>query len=115
MNYFGNASFEFEIERYRNIATNELVIDNDISESKDLEFQYKIIVLNVEGKSYFQSGRKSGAPENCYPDEGDTEITFVLDFDGQDWSDRLTDTETDAILEKIQEEVCNQEPEYDEC
>lgn len=91
MKYSGKTSFEFEIER-----------DDDT------------ILLQVEGSSYFAPGKRFGRPEDCYPDEGDTEITSVTGPDQQDWEAQLTPEEREKILTMIAEQVQDQEPDYNE-
>lgn len=126
MGYSGNASFIFEVERYLNKQTNQLMTpDQAEAEAKDhlfgdtwfdMNYEYQCIPLEVEGSSYYQEGRLSGLPENCYPDEGDTEITSVLGPNKEDWTSKLTKSENDSILEMIQEEVVDGagEPDYDD-
>lgn len=101
--YSGDTSFDFEIERYRDNQTDQLLVEplND----DEVRFTYNVITLQVEGRSYYQPGRSYGPPENCYPDEGDTEITSVIGPDGNDWTDKLTEREKDSIIEMIQENV----------
>ncbi len=113
--YSGTASFEFEIERYKDKESGELVTHDKVPVSDDdFEFEYQTITLQVEGSSYFTPGKYHGLPENCYPDEGDTEIESVIGPDGKDWESRLTNEEREAILNMIAEEAQNQEPDYDE-
>lgn len=101
--YSGETSFDFEIERYRDNQTDQFLVEplND----DEVRFTYTLINLQVEGRSYFQPGRYHGPPENCYPDEGDTEITSVIGPDGNDWESKLTEKEKDSIIEMIQENV----------
>lgn len=113
MNYSGRTSFDFEIERYKNIFTGELVLPDNVSED-DFNFEYQTITLRVEGRSYFQSGKYSGPPENCYPDEGDTECEAVIGPDDKDWDHLLTASERCTILEMIQDNCMNDPEEYDD-
>ena len=114
--YSGTASFEFEVERYKSVSTGELVTaDNYPDDAEESDYEYQLIKLNVEGSSYFTPGRTHGLPENCYPDEGDTEITSVIGPDGKDWSANLSDSENDSILEMIQEQAHEGgEPDFDD-
>jgi hypothetical protein len=117
--YSGTASFEFEVERYKSIATGELVTADDYpNDAEESDYEYQLIKLNVEGSSYFAPGRMYGLPENCYPDEGETEITSVIGPDGKDWSDKLSNSENDLFLEMIAEQAnegCEpDEPDYDD-
>jgi len=114
--YSGTASFGYEVERYKSVATGELVTaDNYPDDAEESNYEYQLIKLTVEGSSYFTPGRMHGHPDNCYPDEGDTEITSVLGPDGKDWSANLSDSENDSILEMIQEKSNEGgEPDYDD-
>jgi hypothetical protein len=103
--YSGETSFEFEIERYKSRESGKFFASEAVPTDDDFEYEYQLIMLQVEGRSYFESGRYSGPAENCYPDEGETEITLVKGPDGKDWEDQLTESEKDSIIEKIQEEV----------
>ncbi len=40
-------------------------------------------------------------------------INSAIDSDGQDWSDKLTESEKDSVLELIVEYVCDQGDEYE--
>ncbi len=113
--YSGSASFTFEVERYKNRDTGELVVADLVPESADeLEYEYQLIKLKVEGTSYFQSGRYYGPPENCYPDEGDTEITSVIGPNKENWSQKLSSEEEDKIIDMITEQAQEGEPDFDE-
>ena len=103
--YSGETSFEFEIERYKDRESGKLLPANQVPNDDDFEYEYQLIMLKIEGRSYFESGRSWGLPENCYPDEGETEITLVKGPDGKDWEDELTREEKDIITEMIQERV----------
>jgi hypothetical protein len=114
MSYSGTASFEFEIERYLDRESGNLVTFDKVPVDDDgFEFEYKLFTLHVDGTSYSMDGRSYGPPEDCYPDEGDTEIECVMGPDGKDWEDKLTDEEKRSIISLIEEklEIC--EPDYD--
>lgn len=117
--YSGNASFDFEIERYKDKESGELLLLDLVPDQEDdFEYEYQVLTLKVEGRAYYSPGRTSGPPEDCYPDEGDTEIEKVTGPDGQDWQDQLTDREVDMILGQIQEAVSSYdggyyEPDYE--
>lgn len=101
--YSGETSFDFEIERYKHKKTGSLTAY--LLTEDDPNYEYEVITLKVEGRSYFQPGRTSGLPENCYPDEGETEIKHVLGPDGKDWESQLTHSEHDCLIEMIAEQV----------
>ena len=121
--YSGETSFEWEIERYKDRESGRLLTANQVTNDDDFEYEYQVITLHIEGRSYFESGRSWGLPENCYPDEGETEITLVKGPDGKDWEDQLTREEKESITEMIQERVAEggegpdpddyYEPDYD--
>ncbi len=126
MGYSGTADFDFEIERYREKATGKLFTLDKIEEELsamgfdnddiDLCYEYQVITLAVEGRSYFQEGRFYGPPENCYPDEGETEIVGVIGPDGKDWQSVLTSSEVDSITDMIADYAADscEEPDYDD-
>lgn len=123
MGYSGNASFVFEVERYLNKQTNQLMfLDQAEAEAKnhpfgdtwfDMNYEYQCIPLDIEGRSYFQEGRTSGLPENCYPDEGETEITSVIGPTNEDWESKLSQSETNSIMEMIQDQVTDGAGDYE--
>jgi len=119
MNYSGSTSFEFEIERYKDRESGELLPHSKVPVDDDgFEFDYQTITLHVEGRSYFTAGRFYGPPENCYPDEGETEIESVTGPDNKSWEDQLTDEERESIISQIEERIQDQdgdyEPDYDD-
>lgn len=98
--YSGEASFDFEIERYKDNVTGKYIA-YVLGEVDEKRYEYTTITLKVEGRAYFQPGRISGLPENCYPDEGEVEIKHAVGPDGNDWQDQLTHAEHDALIEMI--------------
>jgi hypothetical protein len=112
MKYSGSVSFEFYIERFKNKVTGEVV--TDILPKDDYLFDNEEITLQVDGSSFFSSGRSFGRPEDCCPDEGDTEITSVTGPDQLDWEDKLTISERERVLQMISDQVQDQEPDYNE-
>lgn len=102
--YSGTADIEFVVERYRHPISLNIMSEEDGDDETD-SYEHIEVTLNVEGSSYFTPGRYSGPPENCYPDEGETEITSVVDDKGNDWMNLLTDSEKERIKELIIEAV----------
>lgn len=120
--YSGTTSFEFEVERYKHKQTGEYrsikEVDKELADNPmlgddwlDLTYDYECITLQVEGRAYFTPGKFYGLPENCYPDEGDVEMTSCIGPDGKDWENQLVDSEYDNIISMIDEQV--QEGDYD--
>lgn len=103
--YSGTATIDFDIERYRNIMTGNLVHPDKVNDLNEFLYEYVTHTLTIEGRSYYQPGRLYGPPEDCYPDEGETEIMSVIGPDGKNWEDQLSDGEKELILELIQENV----------
>jgi len=110
--YSGNASFEFEVERYKNKITSELTAE-DMSDNEEM-FDYITVKLQVEGSSYFSPGRTYGEPGDCYPDEGETEISSVMGPNKEDWEEKLSDKEHDQIIEMIEEKCMDDGPDPDD-
>lgn len=103
--YSGTTSFHFEVERYRDKDSGQLITSDQFMEDNGLEYEYLLINLMIEGQSYYSPGRTYGPPEDCYPPESDTEIISVVDEDGKDWEDNLTDSEREFILQEIEDRV----------
>jgi hypothetical protein len=101
--YSGTTEFDFEIERYKDKQTGNYIAY--LLEEDEERYEYTTLTLKVEGRSYFQPGKLYGPPENCYPDEGEVEITAVIGPDGKDWEGQLTHSEHDYIEEMIDEKV----------
>jgi len=101
--YSGNASFKYEIERYKDKENNLLLKEEELPDCDDqeFEFEYTLVMLTVTGNSYFRPGKYDGPWENSYPDEGETEIEEVVDKNGKDWFPLLSRREEEEIKEKI--------------
>lgn len=103
----GSGSFEFNIERYLHLPTRKYFepsseeVPSDIEESK--EWEYKEIPLTVTGFGYFTPGYVTGAPEDCYPDEGELEIESIKDENENDWMNLLTKDEMKDAEERLTE------------
>lgn len=104
--YSGTTEFEYELERVRESAAHEW---RPMTDDDPDTVEYECFMVTVEGRSYYTPGRSFGPPENCYPDEGDTEILSVTGPDGKDWEDKLTSAERERILETITEKVSEDE------
>lgn len=112
--YKGSATVQLHVQRIKDLDTDQyrMVQDDDDDERvEELE-------LEVIGTSYFTPGRLSGPPEDCYPDEGETEIlTVTLNskaFLGDLSKDETQEAES-LISEAVQEDDGPaSEPDYDE-
>lgn len=67
--------------------------------------------LDISAKGYYDPGRLSGPPEDCYPPEGELEITSI-ELDGKKWDGRLTDEEHDKVVEKLWDSQESDEEDY---
>jgi hypothetical protein len=110
--YSGEVDIEFVIERYKNPVTFKLMVEDESDENT--LYEQVEITLKVEGSSYFTPGKFSGPPENCDPDEGETEVISIVDSSGKDWYDLVTASEMESIKEAIDDAVQNIEPDIDE-
>lgn len=104
--YSGSTSFTYEIERYKDKESGEFLLEKDLPPEDDdgFEFEYTLIILTINGSSYFKPGSPYCLPENSYPDEEDTVIESITDDNGNDWEYKITETERSYILEIIQEQ-----------
>lgn len=108
--YSGSTSFDFELERLKSKLTGELFkYDSSIEDNDD--YEHHVVMLRITGNSYYVPAYRSGLPEDSYPAEGDTEITSINGPDGKDWSDQLSNSENNDILEMI-EAKCADEDHY---
>lgn len=115
MSYSGNTTFDFDIERYKDRDSGNLVVPQPSNGwGDDFEHEYTTITLVVEGHSSFTAGKYFGPPENSYPDEGEISILSVIGPDGKDWEDKLTAEERESILNIIDENVMNDGPDPDD-
>lgn len=120
-----SVTFDFDVERVYNKQLGEMQFTNTIISEFDENLEYITVSLTVTGSAWHEPGFYSGAPEDCYPDEGDTEIISVIDSDGLNWDHLLTDDEVDRINSLIFEKCqsgkgCSYEPDdegyyYDDC
>jgi len=103
MGYNGKAKIDFVINRVKDLQTDQYRLFQD---SDDPEREEEL-ELEIEGRSYYAEGRSYGLPENCYPDEGETEILTVM-WKGKKFPWELTNEETeqaeDAICNAVQED-----------
>lgn len=96
MGYKGTATIDFHINRIKDLQTDEYRLlrdDDDPEREEELE-------LEIQGRSYYQEGRYYGPPENCYPDEGETEILSIT-WNGKKFPWDLTDKEIEKAEEQI--------------
>jgi hypothetical protein len=96
MGYKGNATIDFHINRVKDLNTDAY---RPITDADDPDREEEL-ELEIEGRSYFQEGRMYGPPENCYPDEGETEILSIT-WKGKPFPWELTEKETEEAEEMI--------------
>ena len=103
----GKVNIDYDIERYKNKETGELILEKDLPDDCNEDFKYELVTipLFIRGSSSFTPGKFYGPPENSYPDEGDTEISSIEDYNGNDWESHLTNYELNDIINKITEEA----------
>jgi len=98
---FGTVTFNFEVERYRDRDSGQLMPLDKFIEDSGMTYDYLTLNLLVEGRSYSFQERSYGPPEDCFPSENETEILSVLDEHGKDFQDQLTPEERDFLLSEI--------------
>lgn len=104
MKYSGSATVTLYVMRIKEENGNyRLVQPNDDQElEEELELQ-------VSGHSSFTPGKLSGPFDQCYPNDGQTTISEIT-LDGKPWLGKLTEAEELKAEEKIDERVCEDEP-----
>ena len=95
--------FEFEINRYLHPATKNLLTKEEAqSQGLDIKFlDCEGFTLYVEGNGRYTPACLHRLPEDCYPEELDSEITSIQDIDGNDWMEKVSDSELNEIGAKL--------------
>jgi hypothetical protein len=89
------------------MTTITYIIDRD---DEDIEIQITARVLPGT------PARTNCLPEDCYPSEAGSVDILRIEADGEPWEGTLTEEETDAVLEYLNEhEDYLDEPDFDEC
>ena len=101
--YSGKIDFQFDIERWSHPSITDLFTSNQMKDNNlhENECEIHVIPLYVTGWVSFTEGFTSGLPENCYPDESDSDIDSITDDDGNDWFNKLSQSELNDIWKKI--------------
>lgn len=101
--YSGNYDFQFDVERWSHPSTPKLLTADDLKLQKLDENECSVIVipLQINGWVSFTEGYTSGLPENCYPDESESDIESVTDENGEDWINKITPNEMDQLWKKL--------------
>ena len=112
-----HVEFEYTAERWTHPSI-EGMITLDELQAKNLQddkADVKVINLYVEGWSSYTSGYTSGLPEDCYPDEYDSEIEKIVDDDGNDWYPLLSAKELSEINSMFDDKIERSSSYDDEC
>jgi len=108
----GEASFCFDISRFRNIETGILHTFEDVSDINSIElenkFEYIELELEGSGSSSYYPGCSSSTMEHSYPEVCETNILSCKDLQGNCWLDKLSDHEKEMIEEVIFDKVIDQ-------
>lgn len=98
MSYSGTATINFIIERYLDV-NGTYVTSSDDENAEPIELE-----LEISGSSYYVPAVTNRLPEDCYPAEGESEITAIY-LNGKPFLSGLTEDEERAVIEQIQEAV----------
>lgn len=105
--YSGSATFNFTVERIQDKISGEYYLEEELEDVSSSEFESKFeftsVELEVTGNSWYVPGEYSRLPEDCYPDEGDTEVESVIGPDDTDWYDQLTSKEIQEMYSELEE------------
>lgn len=111
--YSGRTSFSFKVDRYQDLNGN-LLTEKEAEGNHNVK--HMIIDLSVTGNAYYKPAKLNGLPEDCYPEEGESEIEEVVDSDGNDWYYKLTLQERDEIERQLDDYARDEddyEPDYE--
>lgn len=103
--YCGQIDFQFDIERWSHPSISDLFTSSQLKDYnlQENECEVHIIPLYVAGWISFTEGVTSRLPEDCYPDESDSEIECITDDNGDNWLDKISKSELDDIWKKIED------------
>jgi hypothetical protein len=108
--YSSESSFQFDIERWKDLKTQQL--HSSVPPEMECQYEWQAISLTVKGRYSWQPGRHYH-PEHSFPEEMDVDLDAVIGPDGKDWEGVLTTSERDQILRMIEDEVTEQMDDYD--
>lgn len=99
--------FGYITERYTHPSIEGMITLDEVKAKnlQDDQADVKVINLYVEGWSSYTPGYTSGLPEDCYPDESDSEIKKIVDDDGNDWFPLLSAKELIEINSMFDEKI----------
>jgi len=104
----GNSIIKFEIKRFLNKENNELIADlkniNDIN-LKINNLEEINILLEAYGSAYCVPSHKLTNSEKHYDAEEDSEISYIVDPNGDDWYELVTESEKKDIMFRIIESI----------
>lgn len=100
--YSGSSTFTFTVERLYDQETGEYYLEENAPDYPEDRLEWTEISLEVSGNSWYSPGEYSRLPEDCYPDEGDTEVESITGPDNQDWSNLLTSKELENVYSELE-------------
>ena len=100
--------FTFDVERWAKSENGPFYtyfefedLCENLTEQEAEEYSEYTISLDVEATGHYVPAKTWGLPEDCYPEDSDAEITSVKDSLGNDWSDKLTDSENKSLMSEV--------------
>lgn len=101
----GTATIEFPILRWMDVLTGEF-LTKEPENFDDESIEEVEIVCTIEAHMWYDAGRYSGAPEDCYPEESGFEI-MEFKSDNPKITDfkQLTKEEQAAVEEQVGEAI----------
>ena len=100
--YSCSSTFTFTVERPYDKETGEFYLEENAPDYPEDKLEWAEISLEVSGNSWYSPGEYSRLPEDCYPDDGDTEVESITDLDNRDWSNLLTSQELKEVYSELE-------------
>lgn len=106
--YSGSCDFDFNVERYQDPNTTDLLPEDRFKELHGPTLPDPVIIeLHIRGEYSYCPGVTWALPEYCYPDESETNILDCVDSEGNNWESKLTHRELNDVYYEITQNVRN--------
>lgn len=106
--------FQFDINRYLHPSTKQLLTKKEAqAQGFDIQFlDCEGFTLYVEGNGRYTPACLHKLPEDCYPEDLESDIISIQDIDGNNWMDKVSSSELNEISAKLDDLIYNDASSY---